>query len=368
MVRSNRLVALGAALLHSTSLFVAAADEFRLVKTSDEDAGTWMTEEQKWDLTAQGIRFIDITDTIELEDEYLARLNTSLETRELSRRAIPSSPSHQSEAAPLVAAATQTNMKTWANAMVAYRNRHYKGSYATQAATWMFNTVKSVASANTAITVSQFTHSSYDQPSVIAKIPGTGSGVVVVSAHYDSTGGSTTSVGPGADDNASGVVVILEALRVLAAAKYKGPNTLEFHFYSGEEGGLLGSRDVMQSYKRAGTDIRAVLNQDMTGYSPNNVIAVYTDYVDATLTSFCQKLVPVYTSLKLVTDRCGYGCSDHASANTAGYRAAYVCEDTMADSSPYIHSSRDTISTLSFPHMLEHAKYTIGFLVEGAYF
>lgn len=48
----------------------------------------------------------------------------------------------------------------------------------------------------------------------------------------------------------------------------------------------------------------------MTGYSPNNVIAVYTDYVDAGLTSYLQKLVPVYTQLKVVTDRCGYACSD----------------------------------------------------------
>lgn len=31
-----------------------------------------------------------------------------------------------------------------------------------------------------------------------------------------------------------GVVVILEALRVLAAAKYAPANTLEFHFYSGQ--------------------------------------------------------------------------------------------------------------------------------------
>lgn len=312
----------------------------------------------------------------------------TLETRELSRRAIPSAPSRQSEAAPLIAAATQTNMKTWMNAMVAYHNRHYKGSYASQSASWMFTTVKSVASPNSAIAVSQFTHSSYNQPSVIAKIPGTGSGVVVVSAHYDSTAGSATAKAPGADDDASGVVVILEALRILAAAKYKGANTLEFHFYSGEEGGLLGSRDVMNAYKKAGTDVRAVMNQDMTGYSPNNVIAVYTDYVDASLTSFCQKLVPAYTSLKLITDKCGYGCSDQyvvffscsllsiisqiygqslirfaqpsASANTAGFRAAYVCEDTMKDSSPYIHSGSDTVSTLSFPHMLEHVKVCNG--------
>jgi leucyl aminopeptidase len=42
-------------------------------------------------------------------------------------------------------------------------------------------------------------------------------------------------------------VVILEALRVLANAKFTPTNTLEFHFYSGEEGGLLGSRDIMNN-------------------------------------------------------------------------------------------------------------------------
>jgi leucyl aminopeptidase len=46
-----------------------------------------------------------------------------------------------------------------------------------------------------------------------------------------------------------GIVVILEALRVLANAKFKPTNTLEFHFYSGEEGGMLGSRDIMNNCK-----------------------------------------------------------------------------------------------------------------------
>lgn len=89
--------------------------------------------------------------------------------------------------------------------------------------------------------------------------------------------------------------MLLEALRVLASARYAPRNTLEFHFYSGEEGGLLGSRDIMQNYARTGVNVLAVLNQDMTGYSPNNVIAVYTDYVNTALTNFARALVPVYT-------------------------------------------------------------------------
>ena len=52
-----------------------------------------------------------------------------------------------------------------------FYNRYYKSSYGTQAGTWLFNTVKSVAAANSAITVTQFTHS-FNQPSIIAKVPG----------------------------------------------------------------------------------------------------------------------------------------------------------------------------------------------------
>ncbi|KAK8059784.1 peptidase family M28 [Apiospora saccharicola] len=376
-----KLALLGATALHAAAVLGALTaqslpardEELRLVKTSDEDAGTWMTEEQKFEqLISKGIHFADITDTMELETLRAERLASALE----KRATFPSGASHQSQASPLIAKLSQSNLQTWTNTMADFYNRYYKGTYAATSAKWMFDTVKSVASANSAITVKQFAHS-YNQPSVIAAIPGTSGEVVVVSAHYDSVGTSTSGRAPGADDNASGVVVILEALRVLAEAKFKPANTLEFHFYSGEEGGLQGSRGVMQSYARSGVKVLAVMNQDltllgetyqMTGYSPNNVIAVYTDYVDAGLTSFLQKLVPVYTQLKLTTDKCGYACSDHGSARDAGYPAAYVCDENMADSSPYIHSANDAVSTLSFPHMLQHAKLTVGFLVEGSYF
>lgn len=66
----------------------------------------------------------------------------------------------------------------------------------------------------------------------------------------------------------------------------------------------------MQNYVTNRVNVLAVMNQDMTGYSPSNVIAVYTDYVNTALTNFARALVPVYTSLPVVTDRCGYGCSD----------------------------------------------------------
>ena len=81
----------------------------------------------------------------------------------------------------------------------------------------------------------------------------------------------------------------------------------------------------MQRYAADGVGVLAVVNQDMTGYSPNNVIAVYTDYVDAALTAFVQTLVPAYTGLPLSTDRCGYGCSDQLSPLPASFFLFFFC-------------------------------------------
>lgn len=71
----------------------------------------------------------------------------------------------------------------------------------------MYKTVQDVAAANPAITVKQVTHS-YNQPSVIAAIPGNSTEIVVVSAHYDSIGSPANGRAPGGDDNASVSAVI----------------------------------------------------------------------------------------------------------------------------------------------------------------
>ena len=196
-----------------------------------------------------------------------------------------------------------------------------------------------MAASNAAITVAQFTHS-YNQPSIIARIPGTSTNLIVVGAHFDSTGGSITARGPGADDNGSGVVVILEALRVLADNKYKPKNTLEFHFYSGEEGGLLGSADVWRNYKATAKNVLAFVNTDMAGYSPSGKISIYDDYVDTGLLAYVRRIVTGYVG-SYTTDTCGYACSDHASGYSNGFPSAYVCDEPDRTSDPYIHSPQD---------------------------
>ena len=142
----------------------------------------------------------------------------------------------------------------------------------------------------------------------------------MIGAHLDSTSGQPSSKAPGADDNASGSVVVLEALRVITAAGFTPQNTLEFHWYAGEEIGLVGSADVFADYKSQGKTVLSYVNQDMTGYSPSGTPCVITDNADAGLSDSVTLLVTEFTGQAPNTDVCGYGCSDHASANANGFR------------------------------------------------
>jgi len=108
---------------------------------------------------------------------------------------------------------------------------------------------------------------------------------VIVSAHYDHLGRSGPGVRiedvgqlhPGADDNASGVAVMIELARTLAAAGAP-PRTIVFIGFSAEESGLNGSKYYVANPTPIALDgIRAVVNLDTVGRLGNGeVIALAT--------------------------------------------------------------------------------------------
>ena len=88
----------------------------------------------------------------------------------------------------------------------------------------------------------------YNNPvinNVIAEIPGSDpklkDEVVLIGGHLDSWHGGT-----GAADNASGCVVMIEALRIIKEAGIKPRRTIRVALWGGEEQGLIGSRGYMQ--------------------------------------------------------------------------------------------------------------------------
>lgn len=93
-------------------------------------------------------------------------------------------------------------------------------------------------------------------------------GIYVMSSHYDSRnseGNDATLDAPGADDNGSGVIAVLEAARAMAATHFRG--TLVFACFDGEEQGLFGSDHYAKVLRASGTQVAADLNDDIIGAS-----------------------------------------------------------------------------------------------------
>lgn len=97
-------------------------------------------------------------------------------------------------------------------------------------------------------------------------------GYYVVCAHYDAIGVRSrggwdwrTDPAPGADDNATGVALVLECARVLAEQHF--PWSIRFIAFSGEELGLWGSRAYATQAVERGERILGVLNYDMVGFN-----------------------------------------------------------------------------------------------------
>lgn len=92
--------------------------------------------------------------------------------------------------------------------------------------------------------------------------------VLLISGHLDSRNSNVMdSVGmaPGANDDGSGVAVVLEVARVMSKKGY--PCTIIFMAVQGEEQGLLGARHMAEKLKSQGSNVVAMLNNDIVGNS-----------------------------------------------------------------------------------------------------
>ena len=92
--------------------------------------------------------------------------------------------------------------------------------------------------------------------------------VVIIGGHIDSRVTDVmdfTSDAPGANDDASGVAVVMEAARLLSKRKYDA--TIVYVAFSAEEQGLWGSQLLAETVKARGWQVTAMLNNDIVGNS-----------------------------------------------------------------------------------------------------
>ena len=149
--------------------------------------------------------------------------------------------------------------------------------------------------------------------------------VIVLTGHIDSRVSdpmNATADAPGADDDASGVAVVIEAARILS--RHQFPATIVYGVLSGEEQGLYGGKVLADYAKAQGWRVEADLNNDIVG-----AIRGQNGIVDNTrLRVFSEGTRDTETAEEAKQRRFEGGENDSASRNVARYAKA-VAESYM---------------------------------------
>ena len=274
---------------------------------------------------------------------------------------------------PLVARVSEGKLKATLDSLAAFNNRYYSAASGVEASRWIASQWTTLSAGLPGASVKLHTHANWKQPSVILTIPGSdlADEIVVLGGHLDSIGGwgGETARAPGVDDNASGIAVLTETVRLLGESGLKPRRTIQVMGYAAEEVGLRGSKDIASQYKKAGKKVVGVIQFDMTNFkgSPEEMFML-TDYTDPSLTAFLNQLVDAYVGVRRSTTKCGYACSDHASWNQQGYPAALSFESHFDTMNRNIHTDHDNLANAGgdAKHSVHFAKLGVAFAVELA--
>jgi len=222
------------------------------------------------------------------------------------------------------------------------------------------------------------------QHNIVATLQGTesGAGVIIVSAHYDSTANDVDPVvyAPGADDNGTGVAALLEIARLLAQKPQRA--TIMFVAFSAEEIDRIGSIRFIDDYlKPYNIDVRAVVTLDTIGNinGPNNEvndrqIRVFSDddpeSASRQLSRVMNLIATTYVpDLQVVVQPAGdregrWG--DHISFTARGYPAIRIIEAIQDPSRQ--NNSHDTIEYINPAYLMRSTRIalaTIAVLADG---
>lgn len=188
--------------------------------------------------------------------------------------------------------------------------------------------------------------------------------IVMICAHYDAVADYC------ADDNASGVGIVLEAARILGQFQFQ--KTIVFALWDEEEIGLIGAKNYAGKSYQAGDKYVAVLNIDMAAYDSNDD-RVFD--IDLNSTSGSGKMkdrlvnITATQNLNIIPEvvKPGTSASDHSAFWDFGYPAVLMGEswETSDQNSKY-HTAEDRIALFNLPYYHEIAKLAVGFVGELA--
>ena len=215
----------------------------------------------------------------------------------------------------------------------------------------------------------QFFDTDLNAFNVVAELPGTDKAdeVVMLGAHFDSWHGAT-----GATDNASGSAVMMEAMRILKASGVKLRRTVRLGLWSGEEQGLLGSREYVKAhFGDAATMQLKPEHGKLSGYfnvdnGTGQIRGVYLQGNEAVAPIFQAWMEPFRNmGMTTLTIR-NTGGTDHQSYDAVGLPGFQFIQDEIEYDSRTHHSNMDSYERIQPQDMMRNAVIVASFVYDAA--
>ncbi len=172
---------------------------------------------------------------------------------------------------------------------------------------------------------------------------------IVIGAHYDHLGLENGSIYPGADDNASGVAILIETAEKLARG-FSPRRPILFAAFTAEERGLLGSRRFLQDPPGGYSDFYAMLNLDSVGRLEGRDLQVFGSE-SAYEWPFMARGIGFTTGVQSELPAAATASSDHVSFLRAGIPALHLFAGAHGD----FHRPTDTADKLDTAGMSDIA-------------
>jgi len=204
---------------------------------------------------------------------------------------------------------------------------------------------------------------------IVGELPGTDKTdeVVMLGAHFDSW-----HTGTGATDNAAGSAVMMEAMRILKATGVKLRRTVRIGLWTGEEQGLLGSKEYVKAH--FGDPATMKLRPEhakLSGYfnvdnGTGQIRGVYLQGNEAVAPIFQAWMEPFRNMGMTALAIRNTGGTDHLSFDAVGLPGFQFIQDEVEYNSRTHHSNMDTYERLQPTDMMRNAVIVASFVMNAA--
>lgn len=189
-------------------------------------------------------------------------------------------------------------------------------------------------------------HSYGTGTNVFATLPSTTGGrdTIVLGAHFD-----TVARSPGANDNATGVALVLGVARHLSTLPCRSANVI-FVAFDQEEIGLVGSKAFARKLRSDGVAVRSVHTIDQLGWDSNGDRLIELERPDSGLADLYRaaadelgRVIPIQVTSTSSSNHSSFRPSFPAVGVTEGYRSG--------DTTPDYHRPSDTFDKVNFAYL-----------------